>query len=166
MNVGPRSCSMKQMAYAKKILGADGVSKKQIALDVGYSPNVAASVTTHIENKPGFNYAMTKLATDSNNLALAAMHEFKARGFKDFSNKELVGALNAIGSAWSRFNVIPREKAPSPEGNKLRTVILNRIENQVIYPDKESIPITTAPPIDVTPEEVEKVDGQPEQLDF
>ena len=121
---------MKQMAYARRILGGQGTSKKQIALDCGYSPNVANSVTSHIESKPGFNNAMAALAIDSNNLALAAMHEFKARGFKDFTNKELVGALNAIGSAWSRFNALPKEKAPSENSNKLRTVILQRIENQ------------------------------------
>ena len=125
-----KGSSMKQMAYAKKVLGAQGISKKQIALDVGYSPNVANSISSHIENKPGFNNAMAALAIDSNNLALAAMHEFKARGFQDFTNKELVGALNAIGSAWSKFNVISKEKAPSENSNKLRTVILQRIENQ------------------------------------
>lgn len=122
--------TMKQMAYAKGILGAQGKTKKEIALNVGYSPNVANSISSHIENKPGFNNAMAALAIDSNNLALAAMHEFKARGFEDFTNKELIGALNAIGSAWSKFNAVPKEKAPSENSNKLRTVILQRIENQ------------------------------------
>jgi len=123
---------MKQMAYAKRMLGAQGTSKKAIALDVGYSPNVANSISSHIENKPGFNNAMAVLAIESNNLALAAMHEFKARGFDDFSNKDLIGALNAIGSAWSKFNVIPKDKSSNPHNNKLRTVILQQVENQTV----------------------------------
>lgn len=139
---------MKQMAYARKLLGAQGDSKKSIALDVGYSPNVANSVMQHIESKPGFHNAMAALAIDSNNLALAAMHEFQARGFKDFSNKDLVGALNAIGSAWSRFNAVPKEKNPSERGNKLRTVILNQIENQTVYPAAEVAAPPKAAPIE------------------
>lgn len=148
---------MKQMAYARRILGAKGTSKKDIALDVGYSPNVANSVTSHIENKMGFNNAMAALAVESNNLALAALHEFKARGFTDFSNKDLVGALNAIGSAWSRFNTVPKEKRRDGEGeNKLRTVILQQIENQNLT--TESGAVKAEPPVAET-----VVDGE---LDF
>jgi hypothetical protein len=132
MYVKKRSSSMKQMAYARRLLGAQGTSKKEIALDVGYSPNVANSISSHIENKPGFNNAMARLAVDSNNLALAAMHEFKARGFKDFSNKDLIGALNAIGSAWSKFNATPGDMEKKPSQNKLRTVILQQVENQTV----------------------------------
>ena len=124
---------MKQMAYAKRIWGGQGTNKKQTALDVGYSSNVSNSVSSHIENKPGFNNAMAALAIDSNNLALAAMHEFRARGFEDFSNKDLVGALNAIGNAWSKFNAEGRaQPRQSQENNKLRTVILQQVENQTV----------------------------------
>jgi hypothetical protein len=143
-----KGSTMKQMAYAKRLFGAQGKNKKQIALDVGYSPFVANSISSHIENKPGFNNAMAALAVDSNNLALAAMHEFKARGFKDFSNKDLVGALNAIGSAWSRFNTIPKDPSGGNQStNKLRTVILQQIENQT----------NIAPPA-VTPEPLAEED--------
>jgi len=128
--------TMKQMAYARQLFGAKGKNKKQIALDSGYSPAVSNSVKSHIENKPGFNNAMSALAIDSNNLALAAMHEFKARGFEDFSNKDLVGALNAIGGAWAKFNnQTPKEDPNNLNGtNKLRTVILQQIANQTIIP--------------------------------
>lgn len=129
---------MKQMAYARRLFGGDGINKKQIALDSGYSPYVANSISSHIENQPGFHHAMTALALDSENLALAAMEEFKARGFKDFSNKELTGALNAIGSAWSKFNTAQQKDPHSgnKETNKLRTVILQQVENQTINPEQ------------------------------
>jgi len=154
---------MKQMAYAKRILGGQGISKKQIALDSGYSAAVANSVSSHIENKPGFNNAMSALAVDSNNLALAAMHEFKARGFKEFSNKELVGALNAIGSAWSKFNAQPKEKDPTETGNKLRTVVLQQIENQHnSITDGKSEPITDGKSEPIT----QGVVNVEEELDF
>lgn len=148
--------TMKQMAYARKLFSADGANKKQIALDVGYSPTTANSIATHIENKPGFNNAMAALAIDSNNLALAAMHEFKARGFEDFSNKDLVAALNAIGGAWAKFNTqVPKDDPLNRNNtNKLRTVILQQIENQTIYPDgkKEEVASSKDPVIDVEPD--------------
>ena len=132
MFVKRKGSSLKQLAYAKRLLGAQGTTKKDIALDVGYSPTTANSIKSHIEDKPGFNNAMAALALESNNLALAAMHEFKARGFEDFSNKDLIGALNAIGSAWARFNVVKPSKSDNPNANKLRTVILQQVENQTI----------------------------------
>ena len=127
---------MKQLAYARKLFGGEGTCKKQIALDCGYSPAVANSIATHIEKTPGFNNAMSALAIESNNLALAAMHEFKARGFEDFSNKELTGALNAIGNAWSKFIKVNDDLNPNSNDrkstNKLKTVILQQIENQTV----------------------------------
>ncbi|MCK5017853.1 MAG: hypothetical protein KAS32_12390 [Candidatus Peribacteraceae bacterium] len=134
-------------------MGGDGVSKKQMALNSGYSANVANSIKSHIETKPGFHNAMSALATDSHNLALAAMHEFKARGFEDFSNKELIAALNAIGSAWSKFNPdYKREKRTDNGNNKLRTVVLQQIENQNITQSPNPLgtqphPIPTSNPL-------------------
>ena len=143
-----KSSTPKQMAYARRLFGGEGTSKKQIALDVGYSPYVSNSVSSHIENKPGFNNAMAALAIDSNNLALAAMHEFKARGFEGFSNKDLVAALNSIGNAWSKFNAVPgagRER-DNQSTNKLRTVILQQVENQTINPAKEEPKVINVDP--------------------
>jgi len=151
--------TLKQTAYARRIFGAQGTTKKEIALDVGYSANVSNSIVSHIESKPGFNNAMTQLAIDSNNLALAAMSEFKARSFKDFSNKDLIGALNAIGNAWSKFNIIPKEGGSNQPVNKLRTVILQQIENQTVYPDRENIPIEK-------PTVVEGILEEEKELDF
>lgn len=129
-NVGS---SMKQLAYARRVWGAKGTDKKSIALDVGYSPSVASSVVSKIESRKGFHNAIAKLAADSNNLALAAMHEFKARGFDDFSNKDLVAALNAIAGAWDKFNKGFKESLTPPEDNgknRLKTVILQNIAKQ------------------------------------
>jgi len=127
--------TMRQYAYARRVWGAKGTDKQNIALDVGYSPATARKAKEKIEDSPGFNNAIAKLAAESNNMAVAVLAEFKARGLKDFSNKDLVGALNAIGGAWSKFNAIDIETAKSkknPEGNRLRAVIMNRIENQTI----------------------------------
>jgi len=151
-----KKTSLKQMAYARRIFGGQGKCKKQIALDCGYSPNVANSISSHIENKPGFQNAMATLAVDSNNLALAAMHEFKARGFEDFSNKDLVGALNAIGAAWSRFNTTPKDPNGTQSTNRLRTVILQQIENQTIQ----------APPTEATVTEVTPQNNVEDDTDF
>lgn len=135
MNIKRNGSTPKQLAYARRVFGAKGRSKKAIALDVGYGKNVAASVTQHIENKPGFHNAMIALALESNNLALAALHEYQKRGFGDFTNNELTSALNAIAGAWTKFNRIP-ETTPPPGGGTertdLRTVILQQVENQTI----------------------------------
>ena len=150
---------MKQMAYARRIWGAKGTDKKGIALDVGYSRFVANSAKSKIEDHKGFNNAMAALAADSNNVALQILHEFKSRGVKDFSNKDLVSALNAIGGAWSKFTTPLR----NPEGdkksnNKLRTVILQRVENQTVSPGAE---IEALPPGDVL-EDVTEEDNEQE----
>lgn len=125
---------MQQIAYARRVWGGKAHSKQQAALDVGYSPAVAASPKSKIEDRKGFNNAMAVLASESNNLALSIMHEFKSRGVKDFSNKDLVGALNAIGGAWTRFNQgLREENHPLDNGkNRLRTVVLQQIENQTL----------------------------------
>ena len=132
-----------QKAYAMRVWGAKGKDKQSIALDVGYSRYVAASPKSKIEDTKGFNNAILALAKDSNNLAMAAMAEFKARGLKDFTNNELIGALNAISQAWGKFNAeFKRENKPlSDNGNRLRQIVVNRIENQSItnIPENEQV---------------------------
>lgn len=133
--------TMKQQAYARKIFNGDAVNKKQAALDVGYSANSSHSIVSHIEKTPGFHNAMAKLAYESNNLAIAAMEEFKARGFKDFSNTEMIKALQAISGAWAKFSAPLNEssKPDKPNSNKLRTVILQQIENQTVIEGSKPI---------------------------
>ncbi len=161
-NVGS---SMKQLAYARRVWGAKGSDKKSIALDVGYSPSVASSVVSKIESRKGFHNAIAKLAADSNNLALAAMHEFKARGFDDFSNKDLVAALNAIAGAWDKFNKGVKELENEGDANngknRLKTVILQNIAKQTN--------ITNTPGTDVeikVTKEAEFTEGTAPPLDF
>lgn len=150
---------MKQQAYARRVFSADGVNKKQIALDVGYSPNCSHSITTHIEATAGFQNAIAKLAYESNNLALAAISEFKARGFEDFTNGEMVNALNAIAGAWSKFSQPAREleRSNNTSTNKLRTVILQQIENQTVLPGVTGV---------TTQHESTHLPDQSTQLDF
>lgn len=133
---------MRQMAYARQAWGAKQQNKKQIALNVGYSTNVANSVVSKIESRPGFNNAMARLAADSNHIALAVMHEIKARGFEDYSNKDLVGAMNAISGAWDRFNkgLIERNKPEDNGKNRLKTIILQNINKQIVNPVEQELP--------------------------
>ena len=143
MKISERGFSPKQKAYAMRVWGAKGKDKKSIALDVGYTEYVARSASSKIENKKGFHNALLVLANDSNNLAMAAMQEFKARGLKGFSNKDLVGALNAISSAWSKFNnEFKAENKPlSDSGNRLRQIVMNKIETQIVHniPEEEEV---------------------------
>jgi hypothetical protein len=145
--------SLRQGAYARRIWGGRDQDKKSIALDVGYSPAVAESPKSKIEIHKGFNNAMAALADESNNLALRILHEFQARGVKEFSNKDLIGALNAIGQAWSKFHkgASDSERADSGQ-NKLRTIILQRVENQTI-----ADPNSTINPLPQEPNIVESV---------
>ena len=135
MNIAKNASSFKQQEYAKRVWSGRGNSKKQIALDVGYTSNVANSVVSKIESKPGFNNAIAKLAAESNCLALSIMAEFKSRGVKHFSDKDLISSLNAIAQAWDRFNkgLIEHQKPPEDNGkNRLKTVILQRIHTQTV----------------------------------
>lgn len=156
----PRAGStLKQSAFARKLLNAEGGSKKEIALSVGYSKNTANKTMEKIETSEGFHNAVIKLAHESNNLILAVMSEYKARGLTNFSNKDLNGALNAIGAAWDKLN---KHRAPndsrSPE-NPIKKVIMQKIENQNIH-----VHSTTEENTNAKEEKIEKVENI--DLDF
>lgn len=171
MKIQKNGSSMKQIAYARRVFGAQGTSKKNIALDVGYSKAVSNSIKSKIESRPGFNNAMAKLAVDSNNLVLEIMSEFKARGFEDYSNKDLNGAMNAITNAWTKFNGAEKPKDdPNKNQNRLRTVILQRVDNQVVNTSQKILPAATISEkeqkeIEEVIEEVEE-ESNPEDLGF
>lgn len=137
MKISSTGSTIKQQAYARRIWGAKGSDKTNIALDVGYSKYVSRSASSKIEATKGFNNAMTALARESNNMALTILHEFRSRGVSKFSNKDLVGALNAIGGAWKTFNTanLPvKGQGNLADGNRLRAVILQQVEHQTINP--------------------------------
>ena len=166
MRINPKGSTLKQYAYAQRAWGAKGEDKQSIALDVGYSANVARSVASHIENKPGFNNAIAKLAAKSNNMALAALAEYEARGLGSFSNGELNNALNAIAGAWDKFNKglmqseMPRE---DNRGNRLKTVILQQIAKQVNVTNPEP---TLTQSEEVEPREAEVIEKKEEDQGF
>lgn len=153
--------SLKQMAYARRVFNGDGESKAQVARDLGYSPNVARSISSHIEHTDGFHNAMTKLAYESNNMALAAIEQFKIRGFDGFTNAEMIKALTAISTAWAKFNTDKPDKASGNKTNtnKLRTVILQQVENQTMLSGDAKAPITQKE--EPKPEPIQELD-----LDF
>ncbi len=168
MKIPRKGSSLKQIAYARRAWGAEGPDKKAIALDVGYSPSVSNSVVSKIESRPGFNNAIAKLAAESNNMALTVLSEFKARGLKDFSNKDLISSLNAIAGAWDKFNkgLVQSERPLDNGKNRLKTIILQNISRQVNTQTSEEA-LVESPAQETTPVEfVEVPKVTPEEQDF
>lgn len=166
-----RGSTVKQYAYATRRLspGSAG-TKKEIAILSGFSTSVAENAKAKIEDTEGYKNAVIELAKKSNNLLLAVMAEFEARGLKEFSNSDLTKALNAIGTAWDR---IEKVRAPSqmktPEGNPLRGVFMRRVETQTaIVEEVPSEKPATAEAIIVTPEALPagKSDKTDDDMDF
>lgn len=133
------SSTIKQYAYATRRLGGQGKTKKEMAILSGFSPAVAENVKAKVEDTVGYKNAVIELAHKSNNLLLAVMTEFEARGLEDFSNADLTKALNAISSAWDRVEKVRApDKLKTPEGNRLRGILTQRVETKTIT--VESIP--------------------------
>ncbi len=137
--------TVKQYAYAMRKLNGQGDTKMDMARSVGYSPTVARNISTKIEKTEGYHNAVIELATKSNNMVLAVMHEFEARGLKDFSNKDLVSALNAISGAWEKFEKrrVP-DRTQNPDENPLKKLVMNRIENQTIINNPAPVAVEAA----------------------
>lgn len=144
-----RKPTPKQRAYAEKVWGGKGQSKMEMALESGYSHNTANNVKEHVESGNGFKVAMAELARKSNNVAMAIMYEFERRGVDTFSDKDLIGAMNAISSAWSRFNAPLINNQGTEKGNRLRTIILQQVESQTISSSAPAIVDAPPPPIDL-----------------
>jgi len=128
----------KQYAYATMRLSGQGGSKKEIARKAGFSPSVASNAKSKIEGSEGYNNAVIVLATESNNLLLAILAEFKARGMKNFSNQDLVSSLNAMTKAWEKIETRrATSKMKTPEGNPLRAVFTKRVETRTVRFENE-----------------------------
>jgi hypothetical protein len=144
----------RQYAYANKLLNGDGLSKKDIARSVGFSPSLARNPKQKIESTEGFHNAIIELATKSNNILVAALHEYEARGFKKFTPGELATAVSTIMSVWEKFD--KKLNPPEKEGggtNKLRSIVLQRIENQTMNASPAKV-VSKVEPIEVAAEEV------------
>lgn len=160
-----KGSTIKQYAYATRRLNGQGRTKKEIALLSGYTKSMAENAKAKIEDTEGYQNAVIVLAGESNNLLLAVMAEFKARGLKKFSNADLTKALNAISGAWDR---IEKVRAPNqmktPEGNRLRGLFTRTTETAVI----ETVPPTeataSAPQQEIT--DVVAVEAAGDDLDF
>lgn len=142
----------KQYAYAKKRLGGDNDTKRGTALAVGYAPSVANVATHHIEQTEGFDNAMAMLASESGNLMMQIYHQLKNKDLEKESVSTLLNAVTVVSQAWERFT--PKQKDTENTGNKLRSIVLNRIEHQTI----------NAPVKDKDIKDTDK--GQPDEQDF
>lgn len=114
----------------------------------GYTKSMAENAKNKIENTDGYKNAVANLAHKSNNLLLAVMNEFEVRGLTEFSNKDLVSAMNAISSAWDRIDT---KRAPNllktAEGNPLRAVFMERsvTRTATLEPVPSEAPATPPP---------------------
>jgi len=136
-----RGSTVKQYAYATRLLSGAAVSKKEAALLSGYSMKMAENTKAKIENTGGFNNAIVKLAAESNNLLLGIIAEFKERGLEEFSNKDLISALNAMSGAWDRIEKRNEPKDPNKllEGNPLRAIFTERTRTVELEPAKAPV---------------------------
>ncbi len=113
---------------------------------------MAENIKAKVEDTDGYKNALATLGKESNNLLLEIFNQFKVRGLTQFSNAELIKALNAISGAWER---IEKKRAPdqmrTPEGNPLRAILQQRVETRTVT-------LEAAPPTPPTPTPVEHVD--------
>lgn len=138
----------KQFAYATRMLNGQADSKKEAALLSGFSMSTAENAKAKIESTEGYHNAMHELALKSNNLMLAALSEFQARGLNNFSDKDLIGALNAIGAAWER---VEKQRNPDrgklPPGDNRLAGIFKRttVTETAVIPPPSEVPATPVP---------------------
>jgi len=139
VKISKKSSTLRQAAYARDSFACRSKLKTEIALNNGFELIVANSVKSKIENTIGYKNEMIKILKESDNVVLSIFAEFRERGFSDFSNKDLVAAVTAISTAWEKFNGAGKGKdddgLKSP--NKLRTIIMQQVENQTIEVPKE-----------------------------
>ncbi len=140
-------------------MGGQGKSKKEIALLSGYTKSMAENAKYKIETTEGYKNAMINLAQKSGNLLMGVMAEFEARGFKNFSNKDLVSAINAVTGAWDKIDT---KRAPvamkNPEKNPLRAIFTDRVQTRTVVMES----VAAQPRIHESPPQEE----EPIDLDF
>lgn len=113
----------KQYAYVQNSLDTNK-SKRQVALQSGFSPSVALSVKSKIESTEGYHNAMAKLASDAGNVALKVFHELQGRNLKDEKTETLLKAVTVLADAFDKFTPKTKKEDESKRDNPLRAVIL------------------------------------------
>lgn len=93
--------SKRQLRYAYGRMN-DDKTKQQCALEAGYSAS-SARVPKLIENKVGFNIAMSKVHGELGNTIMQIIYEIKARGLKQMDNKTLIQILEVTSKNYERF---------------------------------------------------------------
>lgn len=165
----PRQGStIKQVAYATRMMNGQAKTKKEAALLSGFSKSVAENAKHKIESTEGYQNAIIGLATQSGNLLQAILAEFTARGIKNFSDSDLIKATNAITGAWDK---IDQRRATNtlktPEGNPLRKLFIERTETRTSVIETTPVESTaTAPEQQIREAEVVEKDKKDLDLDF
>lgn len=158
-------------------MNGGGETKREMALLAGFAPSTADNVHDKVEKTEGFKNAMIDLALKSQNLVVAALNEFEARGLNKFSDKDLISSLNAIVNAFDRIHKVREPHAnKTPEGNPLRAAVLQHVENQtVVVSEKENQAPTIVKEKDsvevpvkstIVPQQEDKKDPQPFDYDL
>ena len=125
------SSTMKQKAYARKIVSGVHKTKKETALAVGYSVSVAESAKNRIEDTPGFNNAMRDLAQETGDVVMHVYHSIKDRDLSKENLQTVLNAVEVLAGAFEKFS--PKQKDESSlKNNRLKAVLLQRVENQTI----------------------------------
>lgn len=129
----------KQYAYAMRSLAPKkSRSKREMALAVGYSDNVAKNTLARIERTEGFENALGALASKTGNAALKILAEVNNRDLSKVPLAELMSSITTLAHAWETFT--PQEKEPENKGsNPLRAIILEHVKVTDVTPERPII---------------------------
>lgn len=129
MRKGLHGATVKQWKYANGLLNTEK-SKAQVAIDAGYSYNVARNVTAKVENRAGTKLAMADAYAKAGNVAVAMIHEVEAKGYKDLSFEQLLKGINTMVNVFDKLRERTIER--TDKDNDLRTILVQAIQNKDI----------------------------------
>ena len=146
--------TMKQIRYAQELI--DGrKSRRQIALDVGYSKSVANKAVEKIERSEGTQIALSKLYGKAGNLTMQMFAELQSRNLKTFDNKEILSAVKIMVDAFDKLQ--KKDETVIKVQNNLKQVFMGTQEVK----QKEKAIDAKATPASDTPAQV--IDNEQEQ---
>lgn len=96
--------TIRQKKYARGLM-EESKSKRQIALDAGYSPS-SARVPKLIENKQGFKLAVAQLAGEVGDVTGKLMAELQVRDLSQMDNTTLIRFLDVSSKTYERLNSV------------------------------------------------------------